>query len=69
MYRERIKRVIVPEEMVKEGRDPAMGRCLFSKRGEGGRLGNVENVEGGGRKCGKPTTDGLNLISEKQDSS
>lgn len=32
---------------------------------EGGRLGNVENVKGGGRKCRKLTTDGLNLLSEK----
>lgn len=69
MYRERIKKVIVPEETVKEGSNPAMGRCLFSKKGEGGQLGNVENVEGGGRKCRKLTTDGLNLLSEKRGSS
>lgn len=36
MYRERIKKVIVPEETVKEGRNSAMGSCLFSKKGEGG---------------------------------
>lgn len=34
MYRKRIKRVIVPEEMVKEGRNAVMGRCLFSKKRE-----------------------------------
>ena len=72
MYRERIKGgggVIVSEEMVKEGRNPAMGRCLFSKKGEGGKLGNVENVKDGGRKCRKLATDGLNLLSEKRGSS
>lgn len=44
-------------------------RCLFFKKGEGGRLGNVETAEGGGRKCRKLATDGLNLLSEKRGSS
>lgn len=37
MYRGRIKGVIIPEEMVKEGRNLVMGRCLFSKKRERGR--------------------------------
>lgn len=72
MYRERIKGgggVIVLEEMVKEGRNLVMGRCLFFKKGEGGKLGNVENVKDGGRKCRKFVIDGFNFLSEKRGSS